>query len=1006
MEQSNRPLNLRNWWLKVVLSLLLLGRSAGAQIADTFYNNGYYNSVANINATNVINDYGGTFSVNIPLSPSLSPSWPLSLFAGWHYTQNFVNNGEMDSTFGFWFDTQISGHTEAASFSNAGLINCDTSGTNVINEEYVINDVPFTAPFAGGVYVFATNIVNSGTINVGIDGMAQFIGNNLDFTRGNIGIVDNGNGATINNGCSSMYPHLNALGTTGTNNGWFPAIQLTPTTAQSGFLNILFTNLYGVYPVIDLALTNTTPYFDEAQTGPSNVTVWAVFLENDNTNAVTANVYFGSTSINNSLDGFFECGLPHGHAHVEWIAPYFDPNTGGTSTRYLYLDDDYEQGSSTNILCYASPGVPCNYTFTITNSQVSYGVLPAPSSFPPFFGTSPFPPAVVNTNIYSFVNAQFSPLSYPTNSFLQVTNVPGRIQITASNELNLSLTTISGGNYLLLKSTNQFDYDGQSLISSPLSDIYLGCTNGSFALTNAILPNVPEWQGTVQAWSTRWFYTDTNSGTTYDFRVMLVGSALSPTNGSSQEKDLMLYGTNNIVISDVLNIFGNFSINCTNLLLTTNGPGAASPDGELNLNSPAINWATSVPRLSCLTNNGAIRTSTASVVNFGSLALPYLALVNNGIVSNSSGSTIISADFENSGYFSTGGGSFAAVTLTTTMSNATIVANGTFTNTGASVVIGGSLIQVGKSFTLLATNLLTDDNCTNGNFWSLGGGNGGAGKAVGLVLPIKPAAGDLLDTIISNTATAGTAVTNFWAGLDFGQSNSGYTNNAAIGWLSLDALGQAQKTQFYFSGPGVSNAMYVDCLELRDFATNRDSGGNVTNLLFNTNLVIYYAQALIDGFSVAEKLNHKNGNHLRWVATYAGRFSSTNIVYPNGTTNTVNAALAASPDTDSNGNGTPNGSDPTPFFVSSEVQLSIAVTNVPPRKVKLSWFSIPGATNFVSYRTNLVFPGWQPLTNFVTTGSTSPTNLTLLDTIVNTVVPRFYQVEVVPDNADYFPPGY
>jgi hypothetical protein len=324
-----------------------------------------------------------------------------------------------------------------------------------------------------------------------------------------------------------------------------------------------------------------------------------------------------------------------------------------------------------------------------------------------------------------------------------------------------------------------------------------------------------------------------------------------------------------------------------------------------------------------------------------------------------------------------------------------VTASGTYTNTGGSVLIGGTQIGVGKSLTLVATNVLSDAISTNGNFWILGNGNAGHGFATGLVLPIKPAAGDLLNTTITNIATAGTALTNVWSGKDVGKSNSGFTNNAAIGWLCLDGLAVTPRSYFGFSGSGVSNAIYVDCLELRDAATNFDNVHNLTNLVFNTNLVIYYAQALVSGESAAVKLDHRNNDHLRWVASYAGRFSSTALVNSDGTTNIVNAALAAY-----------YGNDPAAFFVSSAVNLSVSVTNVPPKKVKLSWYSIFGATNYVYYRTNLAVSTWQPLTNFVSplSGSISPTNLTVLDAI--TATPRFYQVQVVPNNTSYFPPGY
>jgi len=182
-------------------------------------------------------------------------------------------------------------------------------------------------------------------------------------------------------------------------------------------------------------------------------------------------------------------------------------------------------------------------------------------------------------------------------------------------------------------------------------------------------------------------------------------------------------------------------------------------------------------------------------------------------------------------------------------------------------------------------------------------------------------------------------------------------------------------------------------------------------------MVIYYAQAVIDGLSIAEKMNHKNGDHLRWVPQYAGYFSSTNIVYPDGTTNTFNAALAQSQDIDSNGNGIPNGSDPTPFFVSSQVNFTLTLTNRPPWSVRLQWATIPLATNYICYQTNLLSPTWLPLTNFnnyyyganVAGTKSAPTNnffvspqpypsyatnVWVFDVVTN--VPRYYRVMVQP----------
>ena len=141
----------------------------------------------------------------------------------------------------------------------------------------------------------------------------------------------------------------------------------------------------------------------------------------------------------------------------------------------------------------------------------------------------------------------------------------------------------------------------------------------------------------------------------------------------------------------------------------------------------------------------------------------------------------------------------------------------------------------------------------------------------------------LLGTTIELFAPANRTVHNVWAGTDFGASPAGFTNNLAVGLLILDSLGSTNNTRFTFSGAAPNNALYVDILYFLDQATNRDSVGNPAALNVNSNLVIYYAQAIINGVSVAQKLDGKNNGHLRWVPNYAGAFSSTNLPLSDGT---------------------------------------------------------------------------------------------------------------------------
>jgi hypothetical protein len=228
-------------------------------------------------------------------------------------------------------------------------------------------------------------------------------------------------------------------------------------------------------------------------------------------------------------------------------------------------------------------------------------------------------------------------------------------------------------------------------------------------------------------------------------------------------------------------------------------------------------------------------------------------------------------------------------------------------------------------------------------------------------------------------------------------------NNGAIGRLILDAQGTSpQSGVFTFNGAGVSNAIYVDYLEFDDAATNETSY-NFPGLSINTNITVYFAQAMLNGVSVAEKIDNAsryygaNNGRLRWVPAYAGHYSSTNIVYPGGTTNTFNAALAQSTDIDSDGDGTVNAYDPTPFFLASDLNFTETVTNVPPKSILLSWQTIPGATNYVSYKTNLISTGWLPLTNFISPqpDPSSATNVSVLYP-VDPAQPGYYRVTVLP----------
>jgi hypothetical protein len=384
------------------------------------------------------------------------------------------------------------------------------------------------------------------------------------------------------------------------------------------------------------------------------------------------------------------------------------------------------------------------------------------------------------------------------------------------------------------------------------------------------------------------------------------------------------------------------------------------------------------------------RTSPYFSTNFNE---PYVYFLNRGGVTNFS-SRIYATEFQNAGtFFSTGGSIELHQAVSALLTNAAFVAFGSagaVTIESGSVLASNFVIQAGAAINLNVTNLLDDgslaiggaDYVSNKDFWISGNG-------INLLHPV--AQGSLLATTVSNTAPASRFVPITWAAADQGPTPAGFANNAAIGRLILDGdIGSG----YSFHAAGGANALYIDQLELRDFvATNVDSLGNFLSLTCDPNMKVYFGQALANGMSIAEKLPLVNNGCFFWVSNYnTGFFSSTNVIYPDGSTNRLNTALVTSCDIDSNGNGIPNCSDPAPIPILSPggLALSVTFTNQPSAAAVVSWTVFPLTANSLFAASSPNSTNWQLVTNFVYQGSL-PNRVTVTD-LVKTNAPRFYRV--------------
>jgi hypothetical protein len=524
-----------------------------------------------------------------------------------------------------------------------------------------------------------------------------------------------------------------------------------------------------------------------------------------------------------------------------------------------------------------------------------------------FFGTN-FLVSVTNTAYGATITASaFGPDATIQGSTF--TNVPGRIEIAATKVLDLTRARIDGQSYLSLKSTNHFVGSPGAQIFSPVSDINLATTNDLMAITNLIRPTVQRMAGQLDIWSGRWTNTDA-TGLASTYSVTVVDSKLA-TEVPSQIQDLKLRAPK-LIVSDILNIFGSLLLDTEQITITTNDLNAPTITGEINLTSTDLLWSPSFPRLQYLTNFGKI--SASNSIFFagarrppfftGTYDEPYQAFVNHGILI-SQGNDTWANYYEFSGTNLGGNGPITVRASSATITNGAFETAADIAITSGSLLISNQVLQASRSISLSVSGAITDGfGVTNANFWTAGDG---------FNLLVKPASGDLLTTTLTNNAAPEANVVNLSAADDRGCSPDGFQNNGAIGRMVLNG---GENSLFTFAAVSGNKALYIDSLELIGFtATNRDILGNFAPGLFvDPNMKVYYGQALANGASVAEKLNGLSDGRLCWVSNYnCGFFSSTNLLYPDGTTNRVNTALAQSCDIDSNGNGIPNCMDPAPI---------------------------------------------------------------------------------------------
>jgi hypothetical protein len=937
----------------LLMASVALGRTAPSYLNDRpmIAPSSEFPAPPQIDATNFINTSG--FIDNTFNSLFVTPYATAN-------TVNYTNFGVLGALEGFRFDTF---NTHTARYTNAGnvyngvgaIINC--GGTND-GPYFRTNTLSYFFSINGSLCLMsATNIINRGTIELGPDGLLSLQGQNVALSGGLLNMEGFETGDIF--GTAGMFDGAWGIGQTPTYN---PVSSFGSSFAFSPLYWV--TNRYYSALETELALPQARAFVNPLSSlGPSNNLIQVVYLQNLDP-SMSNNVYFP------------------GESAVEWVWRSTNVITGLTKTNHLYLFDNMM--GITNLVLTTNGIAPPNTAYSPTFIPTNYTLFKGG----PFFLGSPASPGLPfgligpSTNFttaYSAYEALFEPTTVIVSDVAGQTygNAPGRIEVTADKQLDLSSSRIAGLNYVRLTATNNFTQDRNTRILTAVADYNLGVTNATMTVSNLLAPTCPRIQGYVDLFSTSWTNVDA-TGVTNMYFITMVDSHLASTSPSLVQ-NLTLHATN-IVISDVLNVFSNIVIDAYNVTITTNGPGAQTTSGQLILPPGMPLNASTFPRLLTFTNYGIV--SVDNSATFGAPTHPLWDFVNRGNVL-SQGCSVWATNLENTGLIDAGPGPINLTATSAVLSNG--VLNAPFNDiviTSGSLVISNQVLNAGHNLTLQVTNSLSDGGPASGNLWTSG--------VLGFSLPIKPVIGDLLGTTISDTVPAySLGVSCQWAGQDVGPVNAGYTNNAALGKLILD--GGTPVSSFVFMAPTGDNALYVDYLEFRDNMANFDDSGNLANLSFGPGMKIYYAQLIINGISWAEKLNGKNGGGLNWVPSYAGTFSSTNMVYPDGTTNRLNLALVTSCDLDSNNNGIVNCLDPAPVLIPSQAQLAVAVSSR--TNIVLSWNGVPFKRNYLEVKQLRTGATWTPLTNIFVPGPGCPL-LQVTDRFTNTVPQRFYRVRV------------
>lgn len=916
-------------------------------------------------------------------------------------THHFTNLASGTLTFdpGFRFETITNNFRQrAGTFFNEGSIRLG----NAFFAQFGPSNV-FGAPAGGHLNVTATNIINAGIINGGSGGLLRFDAKTLNVSR-SLSVI--GRPGTIFAGSSGQTNYFNP---TATRDIWWAvatnqalaAVSASPldlpslaTVLASGFPRLptheVESAMLGItnvsLPSTISAGSQTHSFIRTANASNVFVTVVVVFTNSLETNITTGVTFAGGGRVPTVEFNFTDVDLITGQLFDNFVS-ITDQLTQRTNL-VLAQELDVLSRKPNNIELFRPSfttllGSPSNSVLT----NVTLNLGPVTVTFPNIIYNPLFTNSVI-TNTYAAYGAEIGSLASSTffplppggnQSLTDPTNFPGRIELFGDN-LDISLARLRAESTLIIKTTNLISQTG-SLVDAPVIKYDLASAAPTFLLNNFIPATVRRYNGQVFTYSTLWTNTlpaipliGLSNDVAFTYNLFMVDASLLR---SVQDVDLpsLNIKSTNIVLENRLNASRTFVLDADSVTFNRNN------QLFLSFNSTNIPNLTSnnFPTLTSFTNLGTISILNQGV--FGSdRPAGWSNMLNRGSIVGVA-HTFKVGNLENSGFISASGGpinilaenaKFEAVTNIGVLN-----AFGSVSFSNNTLKVRNHVLTTSATLNFTVTNLLTDNGPTASNFFT---------ASLGFNLLTRPATADLIGTTLASVTLPNRLVPHVWAGADRGARRTGFSNNAAVGRLVLNP-GTNSLLSFRATAPsGVSNALYVDFLELQGFAST-----NLSNYLtINTNFTLYFATANVP----VTNLDGQFGGRLRWVRDFAGPASGVDVVFPGGQSFRVNQALLNSTTLDTDNDGIPNAYDVAPFG-GVTINSTVTFVNVPPLTAFISWLGAAQTDYVVEYTTVLQPPDWQILTTVTNNAAVNGT-ITVQDPLPANAGERYYRVRYSP----------